>query len=58
MKNLYLWTLRLLRTNNRPNPVAAYFDTVHTDRRMHAAVGKLARILHAVARDPAGYRVQ
>lgn len=58
MKNLYLWTLRLLRTDRRPNPVAAYFDSVHTNRRMQAAVGKLARILHAVARDPSGYRVQ
>lgn len=55
MKNLYLWTLRLLTTTNRPNPVADYFDRAQTDRRMHAAVGKLAKILHAVARDPNGY---
>lgn len=56
MKNLYLWTMRLIKSQHRPNPVASYFDNVQTNRRQAAATGKLAKILHAVARDPDGYR--
>lgn len=55
MKHLHLWMTRLLIGKNRPNPVAAYFDQAKTKRRQAAARGKLAKLLHAVARNPAGY---
>lgn len=56
MKSLHLWTMRLLKESNRPNPIADYFDHTRTKQRAAAARGKLVKILHAVAHDPEGYR--
>lgn len=53
-----MWTMNLLSPNTRENPVRTYYNALTTPYRMQAAIGKLARILHAVARDPSGYRVQ
>lgn len=53
-----MWTMSLLNPNSRENPVRTYYNALTTPYRMQAAVGKLARILHAVACDPSGYRVQ
>jgi len=53
-----MWTMTLISPRVQDNPVRRYYISVKSPYRMQAAVGKLARILHAVARDPAGYRVQ
>ncbi len=53
-----MWTLTLVSPRVQENPIRRYYASVKSPYRMQAAVGKLARILHAVARDPAGYRVQ
>ncbi len=53
-----MWTMRLISPHSVDNPVRRYYASVKSPYPMQAAVGKLARILHAVARDPAGYRVQ
>lgn len=53
-----MWTMTLISPRVQENPVRTYYNALTTPYRMQAAVGKLAKLLHAVARDPAGYRVQ
>lgn len=57
-KQLHLWMLRLLKKEHRPNPVATYFDTLKArgnKNAIHAARGKLTKILSAIARNGTPY---
>lgn len=56
MMALRMWTMNLIRPNAIDNPVKRYHQALRTPYRTQAAVGKLARILWGVARDPDGYR--
>ena len=56
MRGTRLWAMRLLNPQTIPNPVRDYHQRVKTPYKTQAAVGKLAVILWAVARDPEGYR--
>lgn len=53
---LHLWTLKLIQDGN--NPVARHYagGEKKGGRKLTAAKNKLARIIQAVACDPAGYR--
>jgi hypothetical protein len=48
-----LWTMGLI--NHGDNPIAHYFHSTQSKRAMNAAMGKLVKIIHAVANDPRGY---
>jgi transposase len=50
---LHLWTMRLLKDANRPNPIADYFDRRKAEGAKYAfpaARSKLARVLAGIAR--------
>lgn len=53
---LYLWTMRMLKTENMPNPVSDHRARVETKRDFWAARSKLAAVLAGVARDRDGYK--